>query len=559
MINLSKSVKPILPILRGKSIEASYQEAQIQDYSNNPLIEGLPLIWDEKQVVHNLVSRPIYSEDERSFPSHLRLHMIQRIYRDYFQPLSIHLELEQRLSRLIRDGYVGRNPLEQNYAFRARKDAESLIKSGEHGPYPVLSPSSSGFAIVGISGIGKSTTIQRILTLYPQVILHSQYKKRHLNLYQVVWLKMDCPHDGSIKGLCLNFFHALDLLLGTNYYKKHAGGRKSVDELLPIMAQIAAVHCLGVLIIDEIQNLSEAKSGGSAKMLNFFVQLVNTIGVPVIIVGTFKALPVLDGEFRNARRGTGQGDLIWDRMKNDDEWEFFLKGLWKFQWTKEKSNLTSEIIDLLYYESQGITDIAVKLFMLSQWRAIDTEQETITPSIIKSVAKDRLQLVQPALKALRTGDKKKIVQFGDIYSSVSINNFIEELNQKEKQEQRLEILKQELDYDPTEKIIEKVSAWLVNAGISKEIADESAKIAFNKNKEKFSEIDLNQVALSIAISKIIPINTKSQKAINQRKKITSEDSDNLKNIALLATKKKISNYDALNLAGYIKNANEFLA
>jgi len=42
------------------------------------------------------------------------------------------------------------------------------------------------------------------------------------------------------------------------------------------MSTLAHTHGLGLLIIDEIQHLSQAKSGGSEKMLNFFVTLVNT-------------------------------------------------------------------------------------------------------------------------------------------------------------------------------------------------------------------------------------------------------------------------------------------
>jgi len=38
-----------------------------------------------------------------------------------------------------------------------------------------------------------------------------------------------------------------------------------------------------------------AKSGGSEKMLNFFVNLVNNVGVPVVLVGTPKAVKVLQG------------------------------------------------------------------------------------------------------------------------------------------------------------------------------------------------------------------------------------------------------------------------
>ncbi len=37
-------------------------------------------------------------------------------------------------------------------------------------------------------------------------------------------------------------------------------------------------------------------------MLNFFVTLVNTIGLPVILVGTPKARDIFEKDFRSARR-----------------------------------------------------------------------------------------------------------------------------------------------------------------------------------------------------------------------------------------------------------------
>lgn len=77
--------------------------------------------------------------------------------------------------------------------------------------------------------------------------------------------------------------------------------------LLIIMTQLVRQFQIGILVIDEIQHLSEAKGGGSDKMLNFFVTLVNTIGIPVVMIGTTKAMSILQSEFRQARRGSGQG------------------------------------------------------------------------------------------------------------------------------------------------------------------------------------------------------------------------------------------------------------
>ena len=69
------------------------------------------------------------------------------------------------------------------------------------------------------------------------------------------------------------------------------------------------------------------------------------------------------------------------------------QGLWKYQWTDKKVELDQEFIDVMYEESQGISDIAIKLFMLTQWRALDKEIESVTPGLIRSVAKDRLTLI----------------------------------------------------------------------------------------------------------------------------------------------------------------------
>ena len=160
---------PLFHFSRGEFVEADYQDPLLEDYRNNPLLEALPPIWDDKTVVNKLASKPIFNASERDLPVHLRMHCVQRISRDFFRPLSRHLELQQSISRLIRDGYVGRNPLTPNYAFRARKDAYELIMQGNTSGYPVNTPTSAGFALVGISGIGKSSSLLRILQMYPQV------------------------------------------------------------------------------------------------------------------------------------------------------------------------------------------------------------------------------------------------------------------------------------------------------------------------------------------------------------------------------------------------------
>ena len=394
--------------------EAIYLPQVVEDYKENPFIEALPPILSLAESVDALTMAPGYNEAERELDAHYRFHCVQRLFR-YFQPLDTHLDIEQRISRAIRQGYVSRNPLGSQYVRRIRQCSDATeAQSLEMADFRSVKSTASGFTIIGMSGVGKTTAVERVLSLYPQCITHIQYGEFPFYLKQIAWLKLDCPFDGSIKGLCMSFFAETDRILDSTYSKRFLPSTTTVDAMIPRMAHIASTHGIGLLVIDEIQHLSMAKSGGSEKMLNFFVTLVNTIGIPVLLIGTTKAMSILQSEFRQARRGSGQGDLLWDRMQNDMSWRIMLQSMWKYQWTQECCPLTQELEKTLYNESQGIIDIAVKLYALAQIKAIADGTETVTPSSIRDVATEKLRLVKPMLDALRSGDKKKLLQYEDI-------------------------------------------------------------------------------------------------------------------------------------------------
>lgn len=400
--------------------KAEYHDPPLLSYRGNPLIETLTPIYEPEEVYKRLQHKPHYDESYRQWPTHLRLHLFLEAAR-FFQPLSIHFELEQRLSRMIRAGYVGRNPLDLGYWGQTERrlhllEEDTIFSSTRRVP-------TQGFTLMGISGTGKTRAIECILPLYPQVIQHNEYRGRRFTWTQVVYLKLDCPHDGSISGLCHDYFHQMDLLLGTNYYENYGlRGRPSIEKMRVAMGRVASNHSLGVLIIDEIQNLRLARSDGAHKMLSFLVQLDNTIGVPIVFVGTPNARVVLAGEFRRARRAAGQGDLPWERMKKekdpekekDSEWSVFLESLWQYQFVHEKIDLTDELSDVMYDESQGIADIAIKLYFLAQIRAIDRKKECISVDMIRKAARERLQSVQEPLYALRTGNKTLLRKYEDL-------------------------------------------------------------------------------------------------------------------------------------------------
>ena len=401
--------------------DAVYAKQVVMDYRHNPLIEALPPIWSSTEAVDMLSHNEGHHDGERQLDAQYRLHCVQRLFR-YFQPLEQHIDIEQRLSRCIRQGYLHRNPLAREYAAALAQGHDAIASNGAFDSLSAFRPTAAGFTIIGISGVGKTSAVSNILALYPQALEHTRYREMPLVLKQIVWLKLDCPHDGSVKGLCMEFFEAVDRAIGTRYFETHGKRTNTIDILMIRMSQIARLHCLGVLVIDEIQHLSLAKGGGQEKMLNFFVTLVNTIGVPVVLIGTSRAMSVLQSEFRQARRGSGQGDLIWERMKNDASWDIFVSSMWVNQWTSDAIPLTDDFKNALYDESQGITDIAVKLYAMVQIRAIATGNDKFKPSDFHAVAAESLGLVKPMLDALRSGNRKKIDMYGDI-APISMENY----------------------------------------------------------------------------------------------------------------------------------------
>ena len=394
--------------------EARYLKQKVKAYIGNPLIEALPPINSPAKAAQLLAIDLDYHDEERDYEDEYREHCIYGLFR-HFQPLDTHIDIEKRVSRAIRQGYISKNPVTPKYASKLAQGAAAIESASPdwHSAYNPFS-TAAGFTIIGLSGVGKTTAIERVLSLYPQQILHTQYDGEPLFLTQMVWAKIDCPFDGSLKGLCFSFFAYVDKILGTDYSHKFAINRMTVDSALPRMAQIATTHCLGLLVIDEIQHLSQAKSGGKEKMLNFFVTLVNTVGVPVVLIGTSKALPILQSEFRQARRGSGQGDLIWERMQNDLSWEIMVRAMWKNQWTRKHTPLTDELKNTLYDESQGIIDIAVKLYAFAQAKVIGDGTEEVTAAAIREVAAVKLRLLKDYLDAIRSGDVKKMAQYEDI-------------------------------------------------------------------------------------------------------------------------------------------------
>ena len=257
----------------------------------------------------------------------------------------------------------------------------------------------NSFSVIGVSGLGKSTALQRVLSLFPQVIEHTSYHGQNFYCHQIPYLVVQTPHDASIKALILDIYLQIDSLVGTSYQKDALSRRLSIDVLVSQLNQIVRVNHIGLLVIDELQNIAYRKSDGGIRFLNFLVHLINGAGVSICMVGTPRVLQVLQQEFRSARRTTG---LVYDRLPNDKEFALLLHGLWHYQYTQYATDLTPELANWLYRKTQGIPDILAKLLYNAQKQAILDGREKLDLEVFESAFLRNLGMVSEYISELST-------------------------------------------------------------------------------------------------------------------------------------------------------------
>lgn len=548
-------------ILKGEFQEAVYKNQELEEYSYNPFIEALPPIFTAEDVIDRFTVLPAITDVDRNKTENLRYHIIKRT-KNFLQPLPIHIELERKLSTLIRRGYLGRNPLDKSFLGRLRVlnrlDDTSIKENELQNELENIRTTADSISIIGISGIGKTTAIERLLLMYPQVIKHFEYKGESFTRTQIVWLKIDCPYDGSLSTLCKNFFKAIDDILGSRYLEKFGYANRITSTMMINMTKLAWRYGIGVLVIDEIQHLLNTKND-KEEMLNFFVTLTNTVGIPTVLIGTSKAQKVFNGNFRQARRAGSDGSIIWDRMQRDsDEWDFFLRSIWEFQGLKNVCELTDKMKDAFYDECQGITAVAVNLFLLAQERALQDGKEELTVSIIRETAKKDLHMIQPMIKALRNNNLAEIIKYEDIsidYEEVANvyarNIELTGIIKESFKERRKDI---ELQRKST---IESLIVELTEMDIFQYLELSNIRKICEK-VVKSSSVNEDYSNLKIeALKEVMALNEKMKLRKEEKPKVKINGS--LIEIYELSRERNIHPYELLKKEGYIKNpVDEFL-
>lgn len=384
-------------------VDAIYTSSK--DLPPNPLRDALPPQLTRKEVLDHIKHLPPYSDKDRHEPSPDEKFLLLDRILQVFYPLVYYVDLQRAVDRAVRNSYEHRNPLDPRFYSRIVAAAQSMTQFNM--PPGLGKSDCCGFAIAGDSGIGKSLTLTRTLQLLPQVINHTSFNGKPLPLRQVPWIKVNCPEYASTRALEVEMLKAYDTVLGTDFVGLYDKKGVTAKALASHLARVACYHGTGVAVIDELQNLALAPSGGQDEMLGFFSNFMHTFGQPIILVGTVAAVRLLSSRFSQARRATGYSNPIWTRLERDDpDWEILLRALWKYQYTEVETCLDDDLSDVMHECTQGIADNVAKLYRAVQEKLIyrKKDKQIITPAIVNDIAAKLFGLQRDHL-AILSGDK----------------------------------------------------------------------------------------------------------------------------------------------------------
>ncbi|MFS0756119.1 ATP-binding protein [Noviherbaspirillum sp. 1P10PC] len=394
------------------SIPATYRSTGVRRFDGNPFIEALPPLETSKDAILDRLKNypPVPTTADLKKSELVRSAEVGCI-NEIVYPFAEYKRAGTNLTMNIRESYVARNPLSVQDV--QRRHAIALNQSDVLFPSNWVS-TAKGQTLLGISGSGKTTFATAFSLPYQVVIEHTEYQGKPLICRQIPWVNIRMSHDATLKSLCLQFFEVVDHILGNTNYRRQAESVRIVARMVMLIAQVATAVSVGVIFIDEIQNLKAAIGKNAVFVLNLFSEIIEKAGVTLVVAGTPALGSVIDENVRNLRKLNSGGESTLAQMKyGDPEFNAFCDTYWEYQYVKKPVALNTKIREAWHNCGAGNPAFTALSFMLAQRNEIGG-REVIDAAAFDRVSKIDMAILEPAIAALRSGKGSELKKFDDL-------------------------------------------------------------------------------------------------------------------------------------------------
>ena len=377
------------------------------------VIHILPPMKSGTELLSALEVLPEYDNSVCDSDASVRLMALSDLYRIYVpnrMSLEIYSKLYLALLRSLQKKGTKLAVQQQNQNFKAIMQQE----------YSGIMGGSDSFTIIGSSGIGKSSAISRAITLITEnrvIETENPYTKI------IPCICVQCPFDSSVKGLLLEVLRKVDEVIDSKYYQNALRARATTDMLIGSVSQVALNH-IGLLVVDEIQNICNSKNGKS--LVGMLTQLINNSGISICMVGTPESAVFFEQAMQLARRSLG---LHYDVMEYGVGFKKFCEVLYSYQYVEQKTEITDTITEWLYEHTSGNISVVVSLIHDAQEIAILNGKEVLNLELLNKAYQQRLSMlhgfIQPTIPQVkqtsRVGKRTAVPALKDKDNEISVD------------------------------------------------------------------------------------------------------------------------------------------
>lgn len=373
----------------------------------NDILYNIPKMKNGNELKDAISCLPEYDENIRYTDVNTRLISLSDLYSIYI-PSIMSIEIYNKLYlALVQSMKKKFTQLSIKQRYENNKMIQKQISNGILG-------GSDSFTIIGKSGIGKSSAINHAVSLITEnklIEINNPYTKI------IPCLTVQCPFDSSVKGLLLEILRMVDTILESDYYTTVRTSRSATVDMLIGMVSTIALNHIGMLIVDEIQNIVNSKNGKN--LIGALTQLINNSGISICMVGTPECTKFFEQAMQLARRSIG---LKYTNMQYDDYFRYFCKIIFSYQYVKNKTNIDESIIEWLYNHTSGVTSVVISLIHDAQEISILNGSEILNLETLNEAYNTRLSMLHGYIKTQPSTYKKTRKSSGhnsckDIYDS----------------------------------------------------------------------------------------------------------------------------------------------
>lgn len=363
------------------------------------IVKALPEMMAGKELLSAMTTLPDYDDSIRAESEAVRLMALSDLYQIYL-PSQMSMEIYSKLYLALLRSLQKKG---SKIAILQQYENHKAVRQQE---YSGIIGGSDSFTIIGTSGIGKSTAISKALDL---ITASGIIEVKEPFVKVIPCIVVQCPFDSSVKGLLLEILRKVDECLDSKYYERAVRTRSTTDMIIGSVSQVALNH-IGLLIVDEIQNVANSKNGKS--LIGALTQLINNSGISICMVGTPESAVFFEQAMQLARRSLG---LQYARLEYDRYFCDFCCTLFSYQYVKRHTDITPAIIEWLYEHSSGIVSVVVSLIHDAQEIAILDGREELSIETLNEAYQKRLSLlhvyIEPVKKRASSSVKpKKIIE-----------------------------------------------------------------------------------------------------------------------------------------------------